>query len=39
MDLRGAETLVFAVVPFEQVAIEFGLSAEAGQFAGPGGAP
>ena len=36
MDLRSAQTLVFAVVPFEQVAIDFGLRAEAGQLAGSG---
>jgi hypothetical protein len=36
MDLRSAQTLVFAVVSFEQVAIDFGLGAEASQLAGPG---
>jgi hypothetical protein len=36
MDLRSAQTLVFAVVPFEQVTIDFGLSAETSQLAGPG---
>jgi hypothetical protein len=38
MDLPSAQTLVFAVVPFDQVAIDFGLGAEASQLAGPGGA-
>src|SRR5215831_16732133 len=36
MDLGGPETLVFAIVPFYKVAIDFRLSAEAGKFAGAG---
>src|SRR5271156_6149485 len=35
MDLRGAQTLVFAVIPFDQVMIDIGLIAEASQLAGP----
>ena len=33
MDLLSAEPFVFPVIPFEQVAIDFGLDAEAGQLA------
>src|SRR5229473_125231 len=39
VDLRSASTLVFAVVPFEQVAINIGLGAEASQFACAGCTP
>jgi hypothetical protein len=38
MNLLGAQTLVFAAVPFDQVAIDFRSAAEASQLAGPGGA-
>jgi len=33
MDLRRAKTLVFAVVPFDQVVIDLGLGAKASQLA------
>src|SRR5262249_40766135 len=36
MDLRGPETLLFAIIPFYEIAVDFRLCAEAGKFAGPG---
>ena len=38
MNLHRSETFVIAVVPFDQVAIDFGCGPEAGQFAGASGA-
>src|SRR5206468_2755895 len=38
MNLHRSETFVLAVVPFDQIAIDFGCRPEAGQFAGPSGA-
>src|SRR3974377_1771435 len=38
-DFATPATLILAVVPFDQLAIDFGHSSEAGQFAGPGRAP
>src|SRR6266700_3825310 len=38
MNLHRSETFVFAVVPFDQIWIDFGCAAEAGQFAGASGA-
>jgi hypothetical protein len=35
MDFHRPETLVFAIVPFHKIAIDFGLDAEAGKFTGP----
>src|SRR6516164_3218002 len=35
VDLRGPETLVFAIVPLHKVVVDPRLVAEAGQFAGP----
>src|SRR5436309_7579774 len=37
MNLDRAETFVLAVVPFDQIVIDFGCGAEAGQFAGASG--
>jgi hypothetical protein len=37
LDLGGPAAFVVAVVPFEQIAIDFGDSAEAGQVARPRG--
>jgi hypothetical protein len=37
-NLDGTATLILAVVPFQQIAIDRGLGPEAGQLAGPGGA-
>ena len=39
VDLRGPESLVFAIVPFHKIVVDLRLVAEAGQFAGPGAAP
>jgi hypothetical protein len=36
MDLSGAAALVLAVIPFDQVGIDFGRGSKAGQFAGAG---
>src|SRR5262249_37107965 len=38
-NLGGAEALVLAVIPFDQVAIDLGPGPEAGQLAGPGRTP
>ena len=35
VDLRGPETLVFAIIPFHKIVVDLRLAAEAGQFAGP----
>ena len=37
VNVSGKATLILAIVPFEQVPIDFIHSSEAGQFAGPGG--
>jgi hypothetical protein len=37
-DVFRAAALILAVVPLDQVVIDFGHTREAGQFAGPGGA-
>src|SRR5438093_13678416 len=38
MNLRRSETFIFAIVPFDQVAIDFGCVSEASHFAGASGA-
>ena len=37
VDVSSKATLILAIVPFEQVPVDFSYSSEAGQLAGPGG--
>src|SRR4030095_4332626 len=37
VNISGKATLILAIVPFEQVPVDFSHSSKAGQFAGPGG--
>jgi hypothetical protein len=39
MDISRQATFILAIVPFEQVPVDFSHSSEAGQLAGPGGTP